>query len=77
MARVGVSFPQVRGKWEDWAPTFLRLLTEQLNRTQRTDEEFEPPHAPGAGSRIILSDTDGVRWEVTVDTSGNLVTNAL
>lgn len=79
MARSSASFPQPLNftNWQEWARAFLQKVSEQINRTQKLDEEYEPPNVVGTGSRLVLTDSDGVRWAVTVDTGGNVVTTAL
>lgn len=59
------------------SPGFLAWLREQFNRTQKIDEEIEPPAALGAANRIVLRDTNGVRYAVTVSTAGAIVVTAL
>ena len=71
MARQSANLPPVN------SPSFLQRLRELFDRTQKIDEEYEPSNVIGTGSRIVLTDEDGVRWAVTVDTGGNLTTDAL
>ena len=76
--RAGVSLPPPIGEWTAWARAAGHILTEAINRCQRTDEEYEPPAAtPAAGTRIILRDTNGVRYAITVSVGGALVVTAL
>lgn len=56
---------------------FLGWLREAIDRMQRKDEDFEPPHGVGVASRVVLTDSNGVRYAVTVNTSGSLVVTAL
>jgi hypothetical protein len=78
VARASVSLGQAPGQYSPaWATGFIQKLTEALNLTQKTNEEFEPPHAIGAASRMVLADTNGVRYAVTVSTAGALVVTAL
>lgn len=59
------------------SPGFLAWLRELFNRTQKIDEEIEPPRVAGARSRIVMTDENGGRWALTVDTSGTPQTDAL
>lgn len=59
------------------SPGFLGWLRDILNRTQKIDEEFEPQAALGSATRVILRDTNGVRYAVTVSTAGAIVVTAL
>lgn len=59
------------------SPGFIGWLRDILNRTQKVDEDFEPPGAIGTATRVILRDTNGVRYAVTVSTLGALVVTAL
>lgn len=40
-------------------------------------DTFEVSPVSPAGTALILSDSDGIRWQITVDTSGNLTTTAI
>lgn len=80
MARQGVALPQPQAfkTWQDWGVGLLQKLIEAVNRTQKYDEEFEPPvTTPTSGSRIVLRDTNGIRYAVTVSAAGALVVTSL
>ena len=77
MAGTSVNFDQPRGDWALWAQAFLAKLTPVLNRCQKVDEEFEPPHAPSAASRIVMTSANGTRYAVTVSNAGAWVVTAL
>lgn len=61
------------------SPAFLNWLREMFNRTQKLDEEYEPQGSAtvGGATRVILRDSNGVRYAVTVSTAGALVVTAL
>ena len=70
--------PDKYKNWLEWGTALLIDLSKTLDRAQRRDADFEPPvTTPTSGSRIILRDTNGVRYAVTVNTSGVLVVTAL
>lgn len=79
MARSSVSLGAAPAQYSaGWAASLIQRLTEMINLAQRVNEEYEPPRVtPAAGSRIILADTNGVRYAVTVSTAGALVVTAL
>ncbi len=77
MARSTYTPPQVRGTWTDWATSFLTGLVALLNRTQKIDEDFEPPTVAGAGSRIVMTAPNGTRWALSVSNAGATVWTAL
>jgi len=70
---------RIRLKLAGAPPRYDVAHENQRNRSlERTDfdnqkkwEDYE------IETRLILTDSNGVRWSVTVDTSGNLVTTSL
>lgn len=77
MARSTVTFDQPRGDWAAWAKSLLTVLVPTLNKCQKTDEEFEPPHALGVASRLVLASPNGTRYALTVSDAGATVWTAL
>lgn len=60
-----------------WGPNILQPLMMALNRSQKTDEEYEPPTVAARGSRVVLTSPNGSRYAVTVSNAGALVVSAL
>lgn len=79
MPGAAANLPQPRGfkGWTDWAGAVVTTLNALLNRTQKIDEEYEPPFAAGSASRIVMRDANGVRYAVTISTAGAVVVTAL
>lgn len=77
MARQSWAPPVIGSDWRAWAHSLVQTLRPLVDRSLKVDEDIEPPHAAGAGSRIVLSDTNGVRYAITVSTAGALVVTSL
>lgn len=71
MARSSAAPPPVN------SVNFLGWLREILNRTQKLEEEYEPPNVIGTGSRIVMTSPNGTRYAVTVSNAGAWVLTAL
>lgn len=64
--------PRTTEEFVDWGRDIVRTLDRLFERAQGRQEDFIVED-----NRLILRDSDGIYWSVTIDTDGNLGTTSL